>query len=151
MKNYDAFESVGEEMTSSLTASETVPKKDSKPLYLAPRKPGMALWREMTLAYDRKQKRAQQALKDKEMEEKLKSEKEDEKKMAEEYFKKRSEEIEETKIEERFPGYIPERDRHNIIIWGRSGRGKSFLAQQLAQKHGRVLMTPNSIVEWHLV
>lgn len=116
VRNYEGFEQGTEEMTSSLTVSEGGPKKDAKPLYLAPRKPGAPLWREMTQSYDRKQRKLQQALKDKEMDEKLKSEKEEDKKLAEEYFKKRSEEIEDTKIEEKIPGYIPEQDRHNVIV-----------------------------------
>jgi MoxR-like ATPase len=44
---------------------------------------------------------------------------------------------------------IPPPDRKNVIVWGRPGHGKSRLAENLSKEHGRLLLTPDEIVNWH--
>lgn len=151
LRNYEGFDTGIDENTVSQTDVAGTQRKDAKVLFMAPRKPGMPLWKEVVTMYEKKQKKMQQAVKDKEMEDKMKSENEEDKKIAEEYFKNKIPEVEETKmVEEKFPNFIPEGERHSVIVWGSPGKGKSFLALSLAEKHGRALLSLNSIVDWHL-
>ena len=152
LRSYEGFDTGIDEVTVSQgTDIAATQRKDIKLLYISPRKPGMPLWKEVVVAYEKKQKRVQQAIKDKEYEDKLKSENEEEKKIAEEYFKHKTVEVEESKMaEEKFPNFIPETERHSVIVWGMPGRGKSFLAISLAEKHSRALLSLNGIIDWHI-
>jgi Flagellar-associated PapD-like len=152
LRAYEGFESGTDEVT--ISQGTDVPgtqRKEAKIVYMTPRKPGMPLWKEVVTMFEKRQKKIQQSLKDKEMEDKIKSENEEDKKIAEEYFKNKNLEVEETKmVEEKYPNFIPEKDRHNVIVWGVPGRGKSFLAMTLAEKHSRALLSLNGILEWHI-
>ena len=151
LRNYEGFDTGIDDATVSQTDVAGTQRKDQKLLYLPPRKPGTALWKEVSTYYDKKTKRMQQAARDKEMEEKMKSENEEDKKTAEEYFRNKQPEAEETKLaEDKVPNFIPESERHSVVIWGHPGSGKSYLALTLAEKHSRALITLNSVVDWHL-
>ena len=152
LKNFEGFDTGIDEVTASQnTDIAATQRRETKVLYMAPRKPGMALWKEVATAYEKKQKRVLQAVREKEMEDKLKSENEEEKKIAEEYFRNKIGDAEESKmVEEKYPNFIPETERHSLIVWGIPGRGKSYLAMSLAEKHTRALLSLNNVIEWHM-
>ena len=152
LRNFEGFDTgIDDDTVSQNTDVAATQRRETKVLYLAPRKPGMALWKEVATAYDKKQKKVLQANRDKEMEDKLKSESEEEKKIAEEYFRTKISDVEESRmVEEKHPNYIPETERHSLIVWGLPGRGKSYLAVSLAEKHTRALLSLNNVIEWHM-
>ena len=152
LRNFEGFDTGIDDVTvSQNTDVAATQRRETKVLYLAPRKPGMALWKEVATAYDKKQKKVLQANRDKEMEDKLKSESEEEKKIAEKYFRTKISGCEgKQNGRGKHRNYIPETERHSLIVWGLPGRGKSYLAVSLAEKHTRALLSLNNVIEWHM-
>jgi len=158
LRTYEGFAALDEDtisrnpsvQTLQTAAAEGAGKPSAKALYYSPRVPGDPVWKEISHAYEKKQKKVQRDRKEAEMRAKLSSDNPDEKSAAELFFQSKETEDEEKTIEVVYPSYIPETDRYNVVVWGRPGLGKTFVAEKLAEGHKRLMLRMDEVVEWNI-